>query len=333
MSSPEQRIKSIRMFRGREKTPGQPGQERPAGFMKWLNQFNRVAEALAWTDHERCVELPFKLEGEASERYDKLPPVVHSDWKRLVGEMSRFFPTLEDSPQAKRAKFKARRQQKGETIEQLGAALVDLAYTAYPEMDPVARDAEMLDQLRSGIWDTRVQHTLIGMDASALTFQKALEKAIEAERHFKDIKAVRNEGRMPGEKWPSRVNAVFAEEDGDPDGETDAYWDGNPGEPENATVAFAQGKQQAVARALERPSGAKGVEKPVCQKEEPPPKETVSQEMIAELLKAIKGLERAVGEQNGGTQRRSYGRDEGVQQRSYGRNEDQRRPYQRDEFE
>jgi hypothetical protein len=217
--SPSDLLKRVGVFEGRNL------KERP--FAEWLEDFERVAHVSDWDDAMRCQEFPFQLKGEASRRYHKLPETVRHDWNALRKQMICFYPSIKPSSTMFRQLFKNRRQRKGESVECLAADLTDLAYDAYPDMTPRAREAEVMDQFRIAIWDDRIRHSLITLDDDGLTLERLMVRAKRFERVL-DEEKTRLEGTSRGGRGAARPVRAFTAWDEEDDGTSEVA----PEEPE-----------------------------------------------------------------------------------------------------
>ena len=149
---------------------------------EYLHHFYLVADVNCWTEEEAGLYLGVSLSGAARRILMQTQATGPGGLQRLVMALERRFQPRDRVSQYK-AQLKARRQQKGERLEQLGDAIERLTQLAYPTVgaditDELCRDhfmaALMQGDLRQWVHQSRPQ-----------TYGEAMASALQGEAYFR----------------------------------------------------------------------------------------------------------------------------------------------------
>ena len=133
----------------------------PTAARPWESFFKRVNKAIRDNNiasSRRASLLYSKLEGDAEKVATSLSQAHLDDYESLVAALTKKFVKVRDREKA-RLTLERRVQKKGETIEQFGEALSDLALLGYPE-DVSARRAEVIRRLTVGLRHSQARSRL-----------------------------------------------------------------------------------------------------------------------------------------------------------------------------
>lgn len=119
--------------------PTYSGELNAKPFASFVNEFNKVATALAWNDDKCCRILPALLKNRAAEAYDSLDSGIKTKWKEMIDELARKLTTI--YPANARRQLHSRRKRVEETFHDYAQAIKSLARIAYPNSDGFGRES------------------------------------------------------------------------------------------------------------------------------------------------------------------------------------------------
>jgi hypothetical protein len=107
-------------------------------FSAYLMQYEAIAEANAWGDSSKALNMLAALQGAAREHLVHLNEETRKDWRKLVAALRSRFDTYADKRVA-RVKLKTLRRTKGEDLRTVAEQAERLALAAYPTADDDTR--------------------------------------------------------------------------------------------------------------------------------------------------------------------------------------------------
>lgn len=144
----------------------------------YLAQFEVIAEAQAWDDHEKAVQLVSSLKGQAVEVLSHLTMLQRTSYESVKTALERRYGH-QYQEEAFRARFRARIRTRGETLQHLAQDLEALVHRAYPGANENLIVVLLRDQFVDALQDYQLQ--VYVKQAHTTNLQQALARALEYE--------------------------------------------------------------------------------------------------------------------------------------------------------
>ena len=148
----------------------------------YLAQFEMLAQAQAWDEGEKAVQLAASLKGPAVEILGQLDAGQRSSYDALVSALERRYGH-EHQSEAFRSRFRTRVRSKGESLQDLAQDLEHLVRKAYPHASEELTGVLLRDQFIDALLERELQ--LYVRQAHVNDLQKALARALEFESFMK----------------------------------------------------------------------------------------------------------------------------------------------------
>ena len=166
----------------------------------YLAQFELLAQAQAWDDQEKAVQLAASLKGPAVEVLGQMSAAQRGSYATLVGALERRYGHQHQA-EAFRARFRSRVRASGETLQMLAQDLEHLVRKAYPGAPENTTSILLRDQFVDALQDQQLQ--IYVLQAHVVNMQQALARALEYESFIKKgVPGVRKEPK--GETYVRR---------------------------------------------------------------------------------------------------------------------------------
>lgn len=175
----------------------------------FILQFEDVSDWNKWTYREMGQQLSMALKGDALKLISSLTSDQRRDYFELKKVLQQRYNPRERTP-AYKSEFKARRRQRGETLEDFGYSLRRLSHFAYPDHPYEVRDELVVDKFIEGLVDKEMgrhvqfQHPKSLEDAISYAVEfEAFEKNYESStgvlkpKAFEAIQSVRSKVNTP----------------------------------------------------------------------------------------------------------------------------------------
>ena len=148
---------------------------------EYLDHFKLVAQVNCWSSNESALYLGVSLEGPARRLLHGIDLAARDGYARLVSALERRFQPR-DQQVIYRARLKSRRQQKGESVSQLGDAIEQLVRQAYPSADSYTLGELCKDYFTAAL--STSQHRQWVHQSRPTTFTATVAAALHAEAYF-----------------------------------------------------------------------------------------------------------------------------------------------------
>lgn len=122
-------------------------------FTAFVNEFNKMANALNWNQEEMLRMLPLYLAEEEQLFYDSLPQATKENWQLLTTALAQHFQTGASIPHFRRMVI-LRRQRAGESPAEFALALKHLIDKSFPDtqgFNAATREDMSIDYFRNGL--------------------------------------------------------------------------------------------------------------------------------------------------------------------------------------
>ena len=110
-----------------------------------MAEFELLAHAYCWDEHEKAVQLAASLKGPAVEVLGSLNAAQRSSYAELVSALERRYGHLHQAA-SYRVRFRKRVRARGETLQQLAQDLERLVLKAYPGATEATASLLLRDQ-------------------------------------------------------------------------------------------------------------------------------------------------------------------------------------------
>ena len=144
----------------------------------YMAQFELLAQAQAWDEREKAVQLAASLKGPAVEILGQLSMSQRASYATLVDALERRYGHQHQS-EAYRARFRNRVRARDETLQQLAQDLEHLVRKAYPGAPEGTTSLLLRDQFVDALQDQQLQ--IYVLQAHVEDMQQALARALEFE--------------------------------------------------------------------------------------------------------------------------------------------------------
>ena len=163
--------------------PRQPDVKPPqfSGSTSWddyLSQFETLATLAGWSPHAKAAQLAASLRGSAQAVLSDMDSHRRCDYVSLVEALGRRFGS-DDAADLYKIQFKARYQQKDESLPELAQAVRRLARLAYPSLPATTQSEFAKDQFLEALQEADIRWRL--KQTRPRTLDEALKSAIELE--------------------------------------------------------------------------------------------------------------------------------------------------------
>ena len=165
----------------------------------FLTQVQKISDLNRWGDEELCANLMSSLKGAARDTLACFPPGTHLTTNKLVKALKAKFGKQIQSDVA-RSRLAELRQQRGQTIRQLGLEIEKLVGQAYDAIDPKMRKILATDAFMTALWESDVRLQV------CLSQPKSLDAAIASAESIET--AVRQARGQGGNRMVKFVNSA-----------------------------------------------------------------------------------------------------------------------------
>ena len=145
----------------------------------YMAQFELLAQAQAWDEQEKAVQLAASLKGPAVEVLGQLSATQRASYDALVAALERRYGHQHQA-EGYRARFRKRVRARGETLQELAQDLENLVGKAYPGAPEETTSLLLRDQFVEALRDHE-QLQIYVLQAHVSDMQQALARALEFE--------------------------------------------------------------------------------------------------------------------------------------------------------
>lgn len=100
-------------------------------FIEFVKEFNKVANALGWTEKRSCQIIGICFKGEASVIYEAVEDATKKNWRKLLEELAIKF-RRSDSVHSNRFKLHAKKQLEEESVAEFASSIRNLVLRSFP---------------------------------------------------------------------------------------------------------------------------------------------------------------------------------------------------------
>jgi hypothetical protein len=161
--------------------PTYSGESDSKPFANYINDFNKIAQAVGWKDPMCAQTLPALLRGRAAEAYDSLSKNDKADWKVLIDKLAEKLTVT--NPATARRQLNSRKKRDDESFYEFAQAIKHLSRVAFQTSAGFNHD--QIEQLAVETFihglDIQLKEQLLRIEMPIKDLNKAVEAAITEE--------------------------------------------------------------------------------------------------------------------------------------------------------